>query len=71
MEQTTSYTPLELVQSHFKDFKHLAGNLDLTVLLGKLACFFARKTGLLLKWDGRKDTLSTFLLSTWLKVLCM
>ena len=62
---------MDLVQSHFKDFKHLAGNLYLIVLLGKLACFFARKTGLLLKWDGQKDTLSTFLLSTWFKVLCM
>ena len=34
---------MDLVQSHFKDFKHLAGNLDLTVLLGKLACFLLER----------------------------
>lgn len=60
----TSSSPLALVQSHGKDFKGIAGNF-----MGRL--FFTGINGQLLMEGGQKKILSTFLLSTWLKVLYM
>jgi hypothetical protein len=60
IRQTTSSTPLDLIKSHFKDFKHLVGNMALRAQLGRL--FYAGMSGQLSMWNGHKG--GTFCLPT-------